>query len=62
MLTIQKTLWNISIAVISIYIAKITPETIAKFLFIILVVYNVYRFRPKITQLWNRICLDIFQS
>ena len=62
MLIIEKTLWNISIAVISIYIAKITPENIAQFLLVFLVIYNVHRYKPKLTQLWNRICFDYFQS
>ena len=58
----QKILWNISGAIISIYVARVTPEEIAKWLFIALVVYNAQKYKKNILKWWNRMCLEIFQT
>jgi len=62
MLATQKILWNISGAIISIYVARVTPEEIAKWLFIALVVYNAQKYKKNILKWWNRMCLEIFQT
>ena len=62
MLAIQKVLWNISGAIISIYIARVTPESIAKWLFIGLVLYNAHKYKKNLTKWWNKMCLELFQT
>ena len=62
MLTIQKTLWNLSGAIISIYIARVTPEATAKWLLIALIIYNAHKYKKHIVKYWNRMCIEIFQT
>ena len=62
MLATQKILWNISGAIISVYVARVTPEEIAQWLFIALVVYNAQKYKKSIMRWWNRMCLEIFQT
>ena len=60
MIPIHKLLWNISWAVISIYVGKITPEIFAKGLIVILLIYNIHKFKGRIFQWWNRITVELF--
>ena len=62
MLPIQKVLWNISGAIISIYVARVTPEAIAKWLLVSLIIYNAYRYKKYLTKWWNKMCIEIFQT
>ena len=62
MIAIQKILWNISGAIISIYIARVTPEDIAKWLFVSLVIYNANKHKKTLTNWWNKMCIEIFQT
>ena len=62
MIAMQKILWNISGAIISIYIARVTPEEIAKWLLVALIIYNAQKYKPLITKWWNKMCIEIFQT
>ncbi len=55
LLTIKKTLWNISGAIISIYIARVTPESTAKWLLVALIMYNAYKYKPYLIKYWKRV-------
>ena len=62
MSTIEKTLWNISGAIISIYIARVTPESMAKWLLMALIIYNAYKYKPSLIKYWNRVRISLFQT
>ena len=62
MLATQKILWNISGAIISVYVARVTPEEIAKWLFIALVIYNAQKYKKNLIRWWNRMCIELFQT
>ena len=62
MIAVQKILWNISGAIISIYIARVTPQEIAKWLFVSLVIYNAHKHKKTLTNWWNKMCIEIFQT
>lgn len=62
MLPIHKLLWNSSLAIISIYVAKVTPEVMAKGLIVVLLVYNIHKYKDKLSQWWSRLSLEIFET
>ncbi len=62
MSTIKRTLWNISGAIISIYIARVTPESMSKWLLMALIMYNAYKYKPLLTKYWNRVRISLFQT
>ncbi len=62
MLPIHKILWNSSWAVISIYVAKVTPDMMAKGLIVVLLVYNIHKYKEKLSQWWRRLCLELFET
>ena len=62
MLPIHKFLWNSSWAIISIYVAKITPDVMAKWLIALLIVYNIYKYKDKLSKWWRQLSLEIFET
>ena len=62
MIAIQKILWNISGAIISIYVARVTPEEISKWLLIALIIYNAQKYKKHLTKWWNKVCVELFQT
>ena len=62
MSTIKKTLWNISGAIISIYIARVTPESMAKWLLMALIMYNAYKYKTSLIKYWDRVRISLFQT
>ena len=62
MSTIKKTLWNISGAIISIYIARVTPESMAKWLLVALIMYNAYKYKSSLIKYWKRVRISLFQT
>ena len=62
MLPIHKLLWNSSWAIISIYVAKVTPDVMAKWLIVLLIVYNIYKYKDKLSKWWRRLSLEIFET
>lgn len=60
MIPIHKLLWNISWAIISIYVARITPDILAKGLIIILLIYNIHKYKERLLQWWQRISVELF--
>ena len=62
MSTIKKTLWNISGAIISIYIARVTPESMAKWLLVALIMYNAYKYKSSLIKYWKRFRISLFQT